>query len=810
MKKSKSTFAGKIGILIFSVLIFLPVLIMGQTAEIPYHFEKYDFNTGFHSSDGKPGTSPVLVFTKTIQLGDVPWLRLHFSKVNLGQESFLIITSMLDGAQQKLDAKGMSQWQNSSAYFNGNTVELELWVAPGDANIYVGVDEIMVGEYAGLANTESICGPTDDRISSNNPKTGRLLNIGCTAWIIPNGKLVSAGHCLSSGAGLASTLEFNVPPSLPNGTIQHPGPEDQYATIGSSFQFTDGGIGNDWGVFEVSPNTITGLMPKEAQGDYWVLAQDLGPTNIRITGYGVDDGEDNQTQQTHVGPNAGSTGTTMRYQTDTQGGNSGSPVIDDATGRSVGVHTHGGCTSSGGNNSGTSLFHANFWAAVDMGQGGCDVEPASNPNPPHGASNVSINIAELTWDNGAGAISNELYFGTDPGSLALVQSGTLATSWTVAGPLVYNTTYYWRVDEIGDTCTTTGSVWSFTTEFDPNTEIVFQDPFDSFDWTPVGPSGLTNWSTQTSSSAGGTPPELQFSWTPSFVGQSYLLSPVITGYGGFDISIEFRHFVDWFADPLGPIGLAYTTDGGSTYTTIWEIQPTGNVGPEVAQTSFIAPNGDFQFAFYYNGNSFNIDFWYIDDFLATTVIPVELTSFTAQASENEVILNWITASETNNQGFDIERKTSGGVYEKVGFVAGHGTVTETKNYTFTDKSLLPGNYTYRLKQIDFGGNFEYSDEVEVEVTAPKVFELSQNYPNPFNPSTTIKFSLASDSKVTLKIFDVLGQEVAELLNGQITAGVHNVNFDAGNLNSGVYFYRIDAAGVDGTNFSSVKKMILTK
>jgi len=124
--------------------------------------------------------------------------------------------------------------------------------------------------------------------------------------------------------------------------------------------------------------------------------------------------------------------------------------------------------------------------------------------------------------------------------------------------------------------------------------------------------------------------------------------------------------------------------------------------------------------------------------------------------------------------------------------------------------LEAGNYSYRLKQYDFDGTSEFSDIVEVEVLPPKVFSLEQNYPNPFNPGTKIKFSLAADSKVTLTVFDVLGQEVANLISGNLAAGSHEIDFNASNINSGVYFYRIDATGVDGNNFTSVKKMILTK
>jgi len=191
------------------------------------------------------------------------------------------------------------------------------------------------------------------------------------------------------------------------------------------------------------------------------------------------------------------------------------------------------------------------------------------------------------------------------------------------------------------------------------------------------------------------------------------------------------------------------------------------------------------------------------------IVPVELTSFTATANENEVVLNWSTATETNNQGFEIQRSIDG-EFITIAFMQGHGTTTEIQNYTYTDRNVNVGSYSYRLKQIDFGGTFEYSDVVEVDVTGPAVFALDQNYPNPFNPSTMIAFRLAVDSKVSLKVFDVLGQEVASLVNSNLAVGAHSVDFDASSINSGVYLYRIEATGIDGTNFVDVKKMILTK
>ena len=193
-----------------------------------------------------------------------------------------------------------------------------------------------------------------------------------------------------------------------------------------------------------------------------------------------------------------------------------------------------------------------------------------------------------------------------------------------------------------------------------------------------------------------------------------------------------------------------------------------------------------------------------------SIIPVELTSFTASVTGNDVKLLWETATETNNSGFSIERKSDNTQFVEVGFVPGHGTTSEPMSYSFNDQNLRTGEYTYRLKQIDFDGTVNFSDEVNVDVIAPAEFSLDQNYPNPFNPSTKITFSLAADSKVSLKVFDVIGQEVASLINQDLSAGVHNYTFNATGINSGVYFYRIEATGVNGTEFVDVKKMILVK
>ena len=340
--------------------------------------------------------------------------------------------------------------------------------------------------------------------------------------------------------------------------------------------------------------------------------------------------------------------------------------------------------------------------------------------------------------------------------------------------------------------------------------IYSNDTFDSNIalWTEVGGLGAANWFWGAGNQAGGAAPgELTFAWTPQFTGDSYLMSPVIPS-AGFTGTISFEHFINWFGGP-GTVGLAYTTDGGTSWASMWSVvDPTGSIGPENVTVPLIG-DANLQLGFYWSGDSYNINFWHIDDVCVAGVVPVELTSFTASVNDNDVTLNWVTASELNNNGFQVERK-SNGEYQVIGFVPGFGTTTETRAYSFSDVNLTAGNYSYRLKQIDYDGTFEYSDPVEVEIIVPDVYSLHQNYPNPFNPSTKIDFSLAVDSKVSLKVFDILGQEVANLVNTNLVAGSHNVDFNASLLNSGVYFYRIEATGIDGTNFTNVKKMILTK
>ena len=193
--------------------------------------------------------------------------------------------------------------------------------------------------------------------------------------------------------------------------------------------------------------------------------------------------------------------------------------------------------------------------------------------------------------------------------------------------------------------------------------------------------------------------------------------------------------------------------------------------------------------------------------LAEIIIPVELVSFTASTSKGTVTLNWSTATETNNNGFEIQRKLENSAWEKISFVEGHGTTTETQNYQFIDNisDIKATSLAYRLKQIDYDGSYEFSDEVEVTNLAPTDFALHQNYPNPFNPVTVIKYSLPQESVVAIKVYDMLGEEIMTLVNKKQEAGTYNIDFNGSNLVSGIYIYQMKAG-----SFVKTKKMLLMK
>ncbi|HEX2788363.1 MAG TPA: T9SS type A sorting domain-containing protein [Ignavibacteria bacterium] len=216
-----------------------------------------------------------------------------------------------------------------------------------------------------------------------------------------------------------------------------------------------------------------------------------------------------------------------------------------------------------------------------------------------------------------------------------------------------------------------------------------------------------------------------------------------------------------------------------------------------------------------DGDTRNPDQPYMGADEGSIPLPVELASFTASVNRNNVMLNWTTLTEMNNSGFDIERKLIDeqglNTFTKIGNVQGHGNSNEPQNYSFNDNGLQTGKYAYRLKQTDYNGNFEYFTlSSDIEVGVPKEFSLSQNYPNPFNPVTKINYDIPFDSKVNLKVYDMLGREVASLVHNDLQkAGYYTVQLNGINMASGTYFFRIIAQG-GGKDFVMTKKMVLIK
>ncbi|MDZ7264566.1 MAG: T9SS type A sorting domain-containing protein, partial [candidate division KSB1 bacterium] len=187
------------------------------------------------------------------------------------------------------------------------------------------------------------------------------------------------------------------------------------------------------------------------------------------------------------------------------------------------------------------------------------------------------------------------------------------------------------------------------------------------------------------------------------------------------------------------------------------------------------------------------------------VIPVELAALAARVNGRDVVLTWETATETNNYGFGIERWSLESNWQQIGFVPGAGTTIVPQGYAFTDKSLNAGAYYYRLRQIDFDGQFHYSQTISVIIGKPDRFQLFQNYPNPFNATTAIRFDLPERSNIRLVLFDVSGRQVALLAAGEFPAGQHQIIAQLDELSSGVYFYQLKTK-----NFSTVKKLLHLK
>lgn len=315
-----------------------------------------------------------------------------------------------------------------------------------------------------------------------------------------------------------------------------------------------------------------------------------------------------------------------------------------------------------------------------------------------------------------------------------------------------------------------------------------------------------NWTTQTSGFSNNAVNDIQFVNNVGYAagdganfiyttdhGQTW--SPNNSGIWSDLYGIYFQDAnIGWGVSFAGTI--YFTTDGGNSWTS----QPCGSAFT-LREAYFI-----------HQGKG-----WTVGDngtiaMFTDNSLPVELSSFGANVNGSNVSLNWSTATETNNSGFQVERrKTQNEISREwitLGFIVGQGTSTEQHSYSFSDNNLAEGKYNYRIKQIDFNGSFDYFElSSEVLITAPNNFSLEQNYPNPFNPSTNIKFNVPVAGNVLLKVFDVLGNEVATLVNENKEAGSYNVQFTNSSvqLSSGIYLYKLETS-----EFVETKKMILMK
>lgn len=372
------------------VLAIAPTIpVFGQPA--PEHFAsiRYELDSAHFSGD------PDGLTLRDEQIISEPgsrWIALKFGPTHLGRASRLMIRSLEDGDEQTFTQFYMEEWQGISGRFRGDSVEVSLWVDSADADVFWSLREIIVGNPeppAGIvyAPERTQCGGTDDRVAHNDPAIGRITPAGCTGWIVANAAYLSAGHCIP-GNGM-TWLEFNVPASNANGSTNPPAMRDQYPIRGVAG--ANNGVGNDYAVFDCGRNTVTGRFPWQQQQAYYRLTTSLGhtqfdlPPTLRVTGYGIDFrppgtrmppattpccrrippvtgvctfdcNAQSATQQTHTGPLSGwrrpifgLNTDRINHQVDTEGGNSGSPVIFEqaaipaVNGYALAIHTAGGC-----------------------------------------------------------------------------------------------------------------------------------------------------------------------------------------------------------------------------------------------------------------------------------------------------------------------------------------------------------------------------------------------------------------------------------------------------------------------------------
>lgn len=548
------------------------------------------------------------------QLGAM-WMRLHLEIGVLSGEygdanaTRLVLIGLEDNAVQVLDARDLQQWSMGSAYFNGDAIRLALYAAPGTGPSRVRVGSIEYGEPGFL--DRSICGTVDDRVLATDPASARLLPGYCTAWLVNDRAygLLTAGHCDPTPG---SVVQFNVPLSTIGGSMRHPPPEDQYVVDLSSVQTQSGSMstGNDWAYFGVFENPNTGLSPLAAQGSSYRTSPTIPPVDgrqFRVGGYGSvalpTPLTSNYVYTSHVGEYVGFIGNGLRYLSDTTGGNSGSAVIDLATGLAVAIHTNGGCNSSGGNK-GTATKNPGLRTALASPLGMAAAKDGSriafpNQRPaevqraggtpivvefgPSDTRSPVIETANLhIWDGGAW-ISVPMTPG--PGSLAVASFPTLNSCDA-------SVLYYVSVqNELGETDVSPSGApaVAYQARMDNASEVLFASDMSASDgWKYSQSSDLTSggWKGASIYTVGRFAPESDFDGTgkcavtgPSIGadidgGSSIVTSPNISiGLAGDPV----LSFAAWYADTNpapGSMSVEYWTDVERFWKTLDLIEPT--------------------------------------------------------------------------------------------------------------------------------------------------------------------------------------------------------------------------------------------
>jgi V8-like Glu-specific endopeptidase len=396
-----------------------------ETKRQPLQRQPYGAELGRRSGAVAAGIEHV--HRQVIEYAGTSLMQLHFGEYRLGEGSFLTVISLADGGLQRLDAAGIESWFGSSAMFNGDAVEIELHSAAGDDDAFVVVESVSVSDppdhqiVRAQGAVASICNDGDNRGNSNDSRVARLSTMGfwpggCTAWLISNGAVLTAGHCGDPDGDLTGAyIEFSVPPSMSDGRSVAADPSDQYPVSNGAYHwYASNGEGDDYQVFVVSTNSTTGLRAHIQQGFFRLSdSSPAADTTLRVTGFGLDNipagsagssalccdasnddvceydcNSDSVTQQTSTGRLDAIGGGVVEHEVDTMPANSGSPVIWESNGLALGIHTTGGCDEffSDYDNAGTAFSHGTLAARINdyRGSNAIYVDVARNITLPTG------------------------------------------------------------------------------------------------------------------------------------------------------------------------------------------------------------------------------------------------------------------------------------------------------------------------------------------------------------------------------------------------------------------------------------------